>query len=139
MNNKMIDKKRLKELECKYVTEKMKLIIAQFNMEHIFMENLVVIRSTTQDYSEPLHIYPFSKTLSYVLDIYYVIEVQPSFDLLFDYQQYRAIFHVLKHIPKDYKKLPRILPHTIEIFDGEENFDKLVYKQNLGLRGDYDG
>ena len=137
-----MDKNRLKELECKYVTERIRALIPKFIiLQHIHMENLLVIRSKVQEHFNPLHIYSLSKSLSYVWGIYYVVEVQPSFDLLQEYQQWRVIYHTLKHIPIDYENLAfnRLEVHNIEMFNGEEMFDT-NFKQNLGLgKGDYNG
>ena len=124
--------KRSRDVQTKFVLQIAKNIVSHFNMEHIEFDNIMFIRSDIQNHDEELHIYRLPRELVLALNTYYVISVQPTFDLLHEHLMYRKVFHILKHIPKNYKTNPDLLKHDIEAFEGEYQFDE-NFKQNMNI------
>ena len=114
--------KKSRDVQTKFVLTIAKNIVSYFNMEHIDFDNIMFIRSDIQNHNEELHIYRLPRELILSLNVYYVISVQPTFDLLHEHLMYRKVFHILKHVPKNYKTNPHLLKHDIESFEGEYQF-----------------
>ena len=116
--------KKKEEIQSKYVIRIIRNIIPNLKMDHINLKHLFIIRSDIQNFNEDLHIFRLPRELIIGLDLYYVISIQPTFDLLPEYLQYRKVYHTLKHIPKNYQINPELEPHDLESFDNEYKFDE---------------
>ncbi len=129
----MFSLSKAKEYQFKYVINIAKTIVAALDMKYIEFNNLFFIRSEVQNYRDEIHIYKLPRELIKAFDIYYVIVVLPTFDLLKEYAQYRKVYHILRKINKDYKNNPKILEPEIIMFTNEYMFDE-NFKQNLGIK-----
>ena len=92
--------KRKGDVQSKYVLRIAKDIIANLDINYIDLNTILFIRSDIQNFSEELEIYRLPRELIIGLKMYYVVSIQPSFDLLYEHDQYKKVYHILKHIPK---------------------------------------
>ena len=121
--------KRKGDVQSKYVLRIAKDIIANLDINYIDLNTILFIRSDIQNFSEELEIYRLPRELIIGLKMYYVVSIQPSFDLLYEHDQYKKVYHILKHIPKSYLLNPDLEPHDIEAFSEEYKFDKGDYSR----------
>ena len=117
----------------KFILTMAKKLVSTFNMKHLEINDILFLRSDITNSSKYIRIYRLPRMLIKVFNIYYVVEVFPTFDILKEKDMYKNIFHVLKHIPKNYKSKPIILPHDDESFTEEYIFN-YNYMENLGWK-----
>ena len=114
----------MKYNQSKYCTEIAKQLIFNCKLRYICIDHLLIIRKTTRLplNSDVCDIFSAGDIMQNAFNIYYVIEVYPTFDEITETNQYRMIFHCLKHIPQDYMHSNFLVKHDVELFNGEELF-----------------
>lgn len=123
----------LKQFNSKFIVEIVKNVIKYTNeFDHIDINDILWIRSEITNHKDNLFIYRLPRELINITGIYYVVSIQPTFDLLAEYKMYREVYHVLKHINSEYKSKPRIETHDTEMFEGEYRFNE-QFRENLGM------
>ena len=98
--------------------------------QNIILKDIIFIReeSLSSSFSKDIEIYIADPLLSTLNGIHFVVIAAKSFDNLSKYEQYRKVFHVLCHIPSNYKanvkeNKPLILTkHSLELFEQESTY-----------------
>jgi len=130
----MKTKENSKELESAFVKSiAMEIIYTYKNLspfKNINPDNILFVRDENMKtiYNKPIEIYVADAITMAISEFSFIVLISKEFDNLTKDEQYRRVFHILCHIPFDYKEQREksfkitLVPHSIEIFEQESEF-----------------
>jgi hypothetical protein len=91
-------------------------------------------------FSKPIEIYVADSVTMAISEISFIVLISTEFDNLTKDEQYRRVFHILCHIPNNYKEQRikdfkiTLIPHSIEIFEQESEFIQDLKKKEEDIQ-----
>ena len=130
------------KIESLYAIAMAKDIIFKFRslkcFEHITIDNIFFMRNemmNLKDLNKDCDIRFSGSAFATLTPIKFIVFLSNHFDNMSKHEQERNIFHVLMHVPKDYKTqfentgLIKLRSHDFEIFQEESSFLESVTKE----------